>query len=66
MYPSVSSSLAGRETAGTGISNVADYLSISASGCTNNNASQVSSTLYQQVNNYTVNAKHNIIFDHKM
>jgi len=52
MYPSVSSSLTGRETAGTGISNVAGYTSLTDSryARTDNNASPVSSTLSQQVN----------------
>lgn len=51
MYPSVSSSLTGRETAGTGISNVAGYSSLTDSryARTDNNASPVSSTLSQQV-----------------
>lgn len=51
MYPSVSSSLTGRETAGTGISNVAGYTSLTDSrfARTDNNASPVPSTLSQQV-----------------
>jgi len=51
MYPNVSSSLTGRETAGTGISNVAGYSSLTDSryARTDNNASPVSSTLSQQV-----------------
>ena len=50
MYPNVSSSLTGRETAGTGISNVAGYSSLTDSryARTDNNASPVSSTLSQQ------------------
>ncbi|XP_015368477.1 PREDICTED: protein lingerer isoform X3 [Diuraphis noxia] len=50
MYPSVSSSLTGRETAGTGISNVAGYSSLTDSryARADNNASPVSSTLSQQ------------------
>lgn len=50
MYPSVSSSLTGRETAGTGISNVAGYSSLADSRyARTDNASPVSSTLSQQV-----------------
>jgi len=50
MYPSVSSSLTGRETAGTGISNVAGYSSLTDSRyARTDNASPVSSTLSQQV-----------------
>lgn len=50
MYPSVSSSLTGRETAGAGISNVAGYSSLTDSrfARTDNNASPVPSTLSQQ------------------
>jgi len=52
MYPSVSSSLTGRETAGAGISNVAGYSSLTDSrfARADNNASPVPSTLSQQVN----------------
>jgi len=50
MYPSVSSSLTGRETAGTGISNVAGYSSLTDSRyARTDNASPVSSALSQQV-----------------
>jgi hypothetical protein len=50
MYPSVSSSLTGRETAGTGISNVAGYSSLTDSRfARTDNASPVQSTLSQQV-----------------
>ncbi|XP_025406617.1 protein lingerer isoform X3 [Sipha flava] len=49
MYPSVSSSLTGRETAGTGISNVAGYSSLTDSRfARTDNASPVQSTLSQQ------------------
>jgi len=50
MYPSVSSSLTGRETAGPGIFNVASYSSVTDSRyAVDNNASPDSSTLSQQV-----------------
>lgn len=51
MYPSVSTSLTGRETASAGISNVAGYSSLTDSrfARTDNNASPVPSTLSQQV-----------------
>eukprot|EP00102_Acyrthosiphon_pisum_P011644 XP_008180453.1 PREDICTED: protein lingerer-like [Acyrthosiphon pisum] len=50
MYPSVSSSLTGRETAGPGILNVASYSSVTDSryAHTDNNASPDSYTLFQQ------------------
>jgi len=50
MYPNVSSSLTGRETAGAGISNVAGYSSLADSRfARTDNASPVPSTLSQQV-----------------
>lgn len=54
MYPNVSSSLTGRDTAGAGISNVAGYSSLTDSrfARTDNNASPVPSTLSQQVLQY--------------
>ncbi|VVC33301.1 Hypothetical protein CINCED_3A019141 [Cinara cedri] len=50
MYPNVSTSLTGRETAGSGISNVAGYSSLTDSrfARSDNNASPVPSTLSQQ------------------
>lgn len=56
MYPNVSSSLTGRETAGAGISNVAGYSSLTDSrfARADNNASPVPSTLSQQVMHYNI------------
>jgi len=58
MYPSVSSSLTGRETAGAGLSNVAGYSSLTDSrfARADNNASPVPSTLSQQVKHFILYA----------
>lgn len=50
MYPNVSTSLTGRETTGSGISNVAGYSSLTDSRfARTDSASPVPSTLSQQV-----------------
>jgi len=67
MYPSVSSSLTGRETAGTGISNVAGYSSLTDSRyARTDNASPVSSTLSQQVYLYIECQKQYYFIRHNM